>query len=234
MSVKVAGLLLAAAVAAGVWPGYRVILGLSPEEVLLVHVREENSLGLTTAVPSPEEPQPALDERQGVVRLRAGVSVPPWARVLVIRETYVAGFLVDSRPVFLRGLPATVEAPGLGTVESTARLLDCPLALRWAEAGQGGSGRERGVEVSLEGVDVPPGGPWTATLAPGWEWRVLAVDEGQGPVGLTSGDPTAEERLREAVRQGRPVSLLCVTLHGMWPTDSIEPDSREPGRDGGG
>lgn len=219
------------------WPWLRGLVGLAPKRVLLVYVREENSLGLE-GIPSENEAQRVgLVVAGDVAILPVNMGrIPSGTRVMVLRETFVAGLLVESRAVFLKRLPGLVVgrangegAAGTGSAGSgiaSCALLAANLQILPAGSGGGGAG------AIAFSVSVPGGGEAVrqTVLAPGQEWRLGAIAQEGGGVGiLDPGNPGYASALRQAFHDGRPVSVLSVVDLGYWDTDRIE-----PGRDSEG
>jgi len=234
-------------------------LGPSPRRVVLVYVREENSLGLTGIPSEAQAGRTGFVVAGGFAVLPQGLGrIPPGTKVLVVRETFVAGLLLDSRVVFLRRLPGTVagrrEGPdGAGG----SALLGGDVEFRPAGSGDpaGGSRATRDtLSFSVTVADDAAGGPGGVVtpdgsggggngaaagpveLQPGREWRLTAVGERQGGVSLFGpGDPGCDEAVRQAFYDGRPVSVLSVLNLGLWSTDRIgSTDAIESGSDGEG
>ncbi len=182
--------------------------------------------------------------------------IPRGTGILVLRETFMAGLLAESRAVFFKRLPGLVvgrmggdggSGPGAARLETgTTRILagaarivagaadrggHCTLLaadLQVLPAGPGGGG-PGSIAIS---VGIPGGGEAArqATLIPGQEWRLAAVaGENAGVELIDPGDPGAVPALRHAFQDGRPVSVLSVLDLGYWDTDRIE-----PGRDSEG
>lgn len=234
--------LAALAVAAGTigWlHGYRS----SPSQVVLVYVREENSLGLVALPPEEVVFRVGLVVAGDVVLVPGDLGrIPAGTRVLVVRETYVAGVLAESRAVFLRNLPGLVEgrigpageplAEGLAgeTLPGQSRLLaglseaiDESCALLSADI-ELTSPSEGTVSVVVDGEGSGP--EEQVALEPGLEWRLTAVaGDDSGPGIYQPGDPGSEAAIRQAFRDGRPVSILSVVCLGLWDTDRIETGS---------
>ena len=210
---------LLAAVFLVAWSGARAWLG-GAREVLFVYVREENTTGLA-AMPLPESEAPSgFQPESGRVRLPPGQRrLPPGTKLLVLRETFVSGLLVETRAICLRRLPGVAPgrtAAGGGAVEGALLAVDLVFSV-----GPEGGGSPVTVRVRAQDREM--------TLEPGREWRLGAVFEDGTVVVFEAGDPGFAGRLRDAFGKGRPVSVLSVTLFGPWHTDRIEPGSEGEG-----
>jgi len=223
---------LLAALGVGGWVAVRAVLGGDPGQVLVVYVREENSTGLS-ALPSEVMEVSGLDLARGRLVLPTGAGpLPPGTRVLVLRETWVAGVLTRSRAVFVKRLPALVEpskgeGPGAVVPEGEGVLLAFALLLDADGPGPGPRGSWPGgarITVEPQGLLMGPEGAAAGpvVLEPGQEWRLGAVREEGGVVVLSPDDPGYEDALRRAFYDGRPVSVLVVLNCGLWDTDRIE------------
>lgn len=214
-----------------VWPGFRVLLGLGPREVLFVYVREENSLGLSCLPAEGESGTSGLKVAAGVV---TGVTLPaasgrvrPGTKVIVLRETFVAGVLVESRAVFVSRLPSLARGrPEGGLLGEDGEYALLGLDLRLAKgAGREGAGSLLVEAVRPEGGALPPG----VLLRPGQEWRIGAARTVTGDVTiLDAADAGCVFVLREAFAADRPVSVLSVTYYGSLDTNRIERASEIP------
>ncbi len=247
---------VAVGLAVGVWLGSTALLARGPGQVVLVYVREENSLGLTSLPTDTDAGRTGLVV-VGDAALVPGAfgRIPRGTRVLVVRETFVAGVLAESRVDFLKSFPAVVAArsgtdagrsrlvagPGAGTVDGSCALLARDIVCQ--ELGQ--DGKPGDIALSLPAdllpavapgatqAGAPPGASGglepavqTIALVPGGEWRVGAVRESDGRVVIL--DPAGAAyagALRQAFSDGRPVSVLSVVDFGLWDTDRIEPGS---------
>ncbi len=225
--------------------GARAVLGLGPRGVSLVYVREENSLGLT-ALPAPEMDVQGFAAGDGRVRLPGGADGPPrGTRMVVVRETYAAGVLVEAQVIYLNRFPGLVrgrdpEGSGVSRLDPACTLLATDLTL---EAVRLPDRRGWGVRVDVPdpaaaglatgdgpggGVVGDPGPDLGATLGPGEEWRLAAVwEEGRACL-LRPGSPDYATRIRQAFRENRAVSVLSVTAYGVWDTRALEVTSGIP------
>ncbi len=212
--------LVAAAVLFVAWPAVRRATA-RPEEVLVLYVREENSLGLTVLPAIGEEAASALDAEAGILRLpETSGGLPRGTRAVVLRETFVTGYLIESRAVFVKDLPGII--PGRPDQPGPATYFDCvdPASTLL------------GVDVRLEAASGP-GGAWPALtiqalempevgLGVGEEWRVAAVREGGAVCVVMPSDSDYEARIRAAFEAGQPVSVLSVRNLGLWDIDRID------------
>lgn len=207
------------------WLG--VFPGPSPHRVVLVYVREENSLGLAGIPAESEAARVGLVVAgEAAILPRSLGRIPAGTKVIVLRETFVAGLLVESRATFLRRLPGLVAAredgdPAGSVAARTGTLLAADLEFVAVPTDQAEehSGDAIALSLGLQGGANPTG---LITLAPGQEWRIGAVARSEGPTDLM--DPAApgyEAAVREAFRDGRAVSVLSVLDLGYWDTDRI-------------
>jgi hypothetical protein len=210
----------------------KAVLGGAQGQVLVVYVREENSTGLS-ALPSEVTEVSGLDLARGRLVLPTGAGpLPAGTRVLVLRETWVAGVLTRSSVVFVNRLPALVgpserEGAGAAAPEGKGALLALDLLLDADGPGPGPRGSWPGgprITVEAQGLFVGPEGvaAGPVVLEPGQEWRLGAVREEGRVVVLSPDDPAYEGTLRRAFYDGRPVSVLVVMNCGLWDTDRIE------------
>ncbi len=248
--------ILIVAVLLGAVPTVRVFLAGRPREVLVVYVREENSLGLAALPPPGAGAASRLDPVAGRLVLPAGApasgGVPAGTRALVLRETYCAGVLAEARVVFVRRWPVLVsgrpsgaepaspaQGEGAGLDFGSARLptgLDpgstlLPLDLIFDLARPAG-GASPAVRVEAPGL-VPEAGAGAgsrlpAVLGPGQEWRLAAVLDAGGVRLLSPLDPGYEDSLRQAFYDDRPISVLSVTNLGVWEAERITPEEAGP------
>lgn len=209
------------------WPAVRTFLGLGPRQVLVIYVREENSLGLLT-MPSPgAEKTSGLDLVGGRLILPRGATrVPGGARAVVLREVFVAGLMTESRASYIVRYPDLVSgrspgAPGAGGVDTGFALLGVDLVFSSPGTSGGGPASVRveapGLVIGVDGEPVP-----ARTLEPEQEWRLGAVMEDDRVLVLAPEDPAYEALLRQAFYDNRPVSVISVLNCGLWDTDAIE------------
>lgn len=203
-------------------PGVQDLLGLVPPQVLILHLREENSTGLMDLPPpgSDSGPVHTLDGGRLLLPADAG-PVPVDTRVLIIRETYASGARLETRVIYLPRLPAVIDARGPDGIPLSpdAALLAVDVTLD-----HGGSAAGAGSVVVLvpgvisEAVSSDAPGP----VLPGHAWRIAAV-RADGSVRVLSPDDAGyEDAIRAAFAEGRQVSLLCLTNHGFISADMIE------------
>jgi len=206
-------LLAAAAVGGVVLVGARAIVATGPRTVHFIYVREENSLGLDNLPPPGGAAGSYLDSSRGVVTLPPGSDpVSRGTGVLVLRETFAGGALVEVKVLCLDGLSGVVAGrQGPGAPPECA-LLAVDLSL--SPAGSAGSGKW---SIRVETPVAP-----AAVLDPGKEWRLAAVRRDGEVVLFDGGDPGFAAEAVAAFADGRPVSLLSVVNYGAWEADRIE------------
>jgi len=207
------------------FPSLAALLGLGPHEVLVLYVREENSLGLSGLPHTGAGGDSLLDPVAGrlVLPPESG-PVPRGTAAVILRETFAAGVRVDARTVFVRRFPVTVEARAPGGSEALAVPVAPGCALLAVDLVLDRAGREAVRVQAPELAAVLAGGPAEAgPVAPGGEWRAGAATAEDGTVVvLGPGDPSYEPALREAFYAGRPVSVITLANLGFWDTDAIE------------
>lgn len=206
------------------YPGLQRLIGLAPERVLVVHLREENSSGLLS-LPSPEAESAAAFslDADGLILPAGAKPVPGGTRLIVIRELFAAGARLESRVIYLSGLPAVIEAragaAGAVPIDPDAALLAVDVVLD-----------QRGGDRSLAVVTAHVPGMFSESgeavvsgaIEPGADWRVAAVREADHIRILRPDEPAYEDSVHSAFHEGRPVSLLCLTNLGFITLDRIE------------